>query len=137
MVKDRLLPMFKLPLKYAAATKAKSGFSLVELLIVTAIFAFVFISFFSLLSVAQSNFFNVDTGIDIRNNLRMASEKMALELRNSGCHPTPPFYTERIGRKRLGYHPIFCAYPVFFNKYVIKYQRRPGQLGCAANLGVQ
>lgn len=81
--------MFKLPLKYAAATKAKSGFSLVELLIVTAIFAFVFISFFSLLSVAQSNFFNVDTGIDIRNNLRMASEKMALELRNSDVTQLP------------------------------------------------
>ena len=82
MVTDISLPMFKLPLKYTA--KTESGFSLVELLIVTAIFAFVFISFFSLLSVAQSNFFNVDTGIDIRNNLRMASEKMALELRNSG-----------------------------------------------------
>ena len=37
MVTDIPLPMFKLPLKYAAATKAKSGFSLVELLIVTAI----------------------------------------------------------------------------------------------------
>lgn len=76
--------MCKLQRKYAAATKARSGFSLVELLIVTAIFAFVFVSFFYLLSVAQSNFFNIDANIDIRNNLRMASEKIALELRNSG-----------------------------------------------------
>ncbi len=64
--------------------RARSGFNLVEMLVVTAIFVFVLYAFFNLLTQAQSNFFSVDASIDIRNSLRLASEKMALELRNSG-----------------------------------------------------
>jgi prepilin-type N-terminal cleavage/methylation domain-containing protein len=74
--------MFRSQLKYTA--KTKRGFTLVEALVATAIFAFVFISFFNLLSVAQTNFFNIDANFDLRNSLRQASEKIALELRNSG-----------------------------------------------------
>ena len=45
---------------------------------------FVMAAVFGLLGQAQSSFYTADTGIDLRNSLRLASEKIALELRNTG-----------------------------------------------------
>lgn len=60
------------------------GFSLTELLIAMSILVFLLTAVFSLLGQAQSSFFTADTGIDLRNSLRLSSERIALELRNTG-----------------------------------------------------
>lgn len=87
---DRLIPMCKLQRTYMDKEKA---FSLIEMLFVTAIFIFVVIAVFSLLGNAQSSFFNSDTATDVRNNLRIASEKISLELRNTGYQSNTAQFT--------------------------------------------
>jgi hypothetical protein len=53
-------------------------------MITMVILTFVLYSVFGLLGQAQSSFFAADSSIDIRNSLRLSSEKIALELRNTG-----------------------------------------------------
>ena len=82
MVTDRLIPMCKL--RPISMVRRLKGFSMVELLFAVAILSFVMAAIFGLLGNAQMSFFNSDTEIDLRNSLRLSSEKIALELRNTG-----------------------------------------------------
>lgn len=75
--------MFKLRPTFLAP-KSIQGFSLAEVMVSVAIFTFLLAAFFSILNGSQATVFNADAAIDLRNSLRIASEKIALELRNTG-----------------------------------------------------
>jgi hypothetical protein len=62
----------------------KRGIGIFELIVAMGIVSFCLAVIFSLLGNAQSSFFNADTNIDLRNTLRVASDKMTSELRNTG-----------------------------------------------------
>lgn len=64
--------------------KNNRGLSLAELLVSLTIVTFCFAVIFSLLGNANSSFFNADANIDLRNSLRLASDKLSTELRNTG-----------------------------------------------------
>lgn len=60
------------------------GLTIMELMVVAGLFAFVLSAVLGLLGNAQTSFFTADAAIDVRNNLRNASERIAMELRNTG-----------------------------------------------------
>ncbi len=82
MVMDNWTRMYRL--RATSMVVKTKGFSLTELIIVMALLTFVMAAVFGLLGQAQSSLFTADTGIDLRNSLRLSSEKIALELRNTG-----------------------------------------------------
>lgn len=61
-----------------------NGFSMVELLIVISISAFMLTGIFTTLMTGQATWFTADTSIELRNNIRISNEKIARELRESG-----------------------------------------------------
>ncbi len=67
-----------------STVKNKRGLSLMELMVAMGIMSFCLVVIFNLLGNANSSFFNADTNIDLRNTLRLASDKMTTELRNTG-----------------------------------------------------
>ncbi|MFH1360305.1 MAG: prepilin-type N-terminal cleavage/methylation domain-containing protein [Candidatus Omnitrophota bacterium] len=62
----------------------KSGLSLMEIMVVTAIFSIVVLGIYVALSVGQSSWFNTDANIEIQQNLRKALQRMTRELQESG-----------------------------------------------------
>ena len=90
MAMDKLIPMCKL--RPISMDKAK-GFTMAELLVTAAILSFVLLVVFGLLAAAQSSFFTMDTGTDLRNNLRLSAEKIASELRNTGYQSASAQFT--------------------------------------------
>ncbi len=61
-----------------------NGFSMVELLVVIAISAFMLTSIFTTFMTGQATWFTADSAIELRNNIRVSTEKIARELRESG-----------------------------------------------------
>ncbi len=72
---------------------SRHAFSLVELMLVAALTAFLTAAVFGLLGNAQTNFFNADASIDLRNSMRLASEKISMELRNTGYKSAVPQFS--------------------------------------------
>jgi prepilin-type N-terminal cleavage/methylation domain-containing protein len=62
----------------------QNGFSMVELLIVIAISAFMLTSIFTTFMTGQATWFTADTSIELRDNIRASNEKISRELRESG-----------------------------------------------------
>jgi len=88
---------------------------MVELLVVVAIFSLVTAGIFNLLVGAQSTFFNTDAGIDLRNSLRLASEKMSLEMRNTGYQGGVAQFTILDNQGTNGSDILRFAVPVICN----------------------
>jgi prepilin-type N-terminal cleavage/methylation domain-containing protein len=65
-----------------------NGFSMVEMLVVVAISAFMLTSIFTTLMTGQATWFTADSAIELRDNIRMSTEKIARELRESGFDST-------------------------------------------------
>lgn len=63
---------------------SQRGVTLWELMIAMTIISFCLSAIFGLLGNANASFFNADVNIDLRNSLRLASDKMTTELRNTG-----------------------------------------------------
>lgn len=64
--------------------KTQNGFSMIELLIVIAISAFMLTSIFTTFMTGQATWFTADTAIELRDNIRTSNEKISRELRESG-----------------------------------------------------
>ena len=62
----------------------RSGFSMVELLVVVAIFSVLTAGVYVILSTGQSAWFDTDTRIELQENLRLAADKMIAELQQTG-----------------------------------------------------
>lgn len=85
---------------------------MVELLIATGIFVFLTAAVFGLLSVSNGNFFNTDAAIDLRNSLRLASEKMSAEIRNTGYKSGVAQFTITAGGGYNGSDTIKFSIPI-------------------------
>jgi prepilin-type N-terminal cleavage/methylation domain-containing protein len=86
MAMDRSIPIFKLSPR--SLVKPQRGFSLAELLVAMAIMVFVTGVIYSLLSKAQLAFYDSEATIKMRNELRLATQKIDMELRQSGYDST-------------------------------------------------
>ncbi len=64
--------------------KAHSGFSMVELLVVIAICGFMLSGIFTTFMTGQATWYTADSAIELRENIRVSSEKITRELRESG-----------------------------------------------------
>lgn len=64
--------------------KAHNGFSMVELLVVIGICGLMLSGIFTTFMTGQSTWYTADSAIELRENLRVSSEKMTRELRESG-----------------------------------------------------
>ena len=69
-------------------TGRSNGYTMVEMLVVVAISAFMLTSMFTTLMTGQATWFTADSAIELRDNIRMSSEKIARELRESGFDST-------------------------------------------------
>jgi prepilin-type N-terminal cleavage/methylation domain-containing protein len=66
------------------------GFTLVELLIATAILGLVMAGLLSLLTASQRAYSRGSNTIDAQQNARVALERLSKEIREAGYHPRPP-----------------------------------------------
>ena len=66
------------------------GFTMVELLLATALLGLVMAGLLSLLTASQSAYARGSNTIDAQQNARVALDRMANEIREAGFHPRPP-----------------------------------------------
>lgn len=62
----------------------KHGVSMIELLVVVGISAFMLTSIFTTFMTGQATWFTADSAIELRDNIRLSNEKISRELRESG-----------------------------------------------------
>lgn len=113
----------------------RSGFSMVELLVTTVLFAFMTGAVFGLLGAANGNFFNADTSIDVRNTLRVASDKILSEVRNTGYQAGAPQFT--ISAAVSGSNSIQFSVPVVCSSsgFVLNSSGNPAYWGAPLTWG--
>jgi prepilin-type N-terminal cleavage/methylation domain-containing protein len=70
--------------------RCQRGFTLIELMIATAILGLVMAGLLSLLSGGQQAYSRGSNTIDAQQNVRVALELMGKEIREAGYHPLPP-----------------------------------------------
>lgn len=85
---------------------------MVELLVVLAIMTIAITGIFNMLGSARSTFFNADAAIDLRNSLRQASERISLEMRNTGYQGGTARFTILDGQGTGGSDIIRFSIPV-------------------------
>lgn len=64
--------------------RGQNGFSMVELLVVISICAFMLTGILATFTTGQATWFTADSAIELRENIRASSQKIARELRESG-----------------------------------------------------
>jgi type IV pilus assembly protein PilW len=69
---------------------SQQGFSLIELLLATAILGIVMSGLVALLSAGQRAYSRGSNTVDAQQNARVALDRMAREIREAGYHPAPP-----------------------------------------------
>ena len=74
----------------ARLLRCQRGFTLFELLIATAILGVVMAGLLGLLTASQSAYSRGSNTIDAQQNVRVALERLAKEIREAGYHPLPP-----------------------------------------------
>jgi prepilin-type N-terminal cleavage/methylation domain-containing protein len=86
MAMDRSIPMFRWSPR--SLVKPHPGFTLVELLLALAITVFMTAVLYGLLTRAQLSFYDSEAKIKLRNELRLMTQKIDMELRQSGYDGT-------------------------------------------------
>jgi prepilin-type N-terminal cleavage/methylation domain-containing protein len=86
METDRSIPMFRWSPR--SLVRPCRGFTLTELLVSLMITVFVTAAIYGLLSRAQISFYDSEAKIKLRNELRLATQKIDMELRQSGYDST-------------------------------------------------
>jgi len=66
------------------------GFTLIELMLATALLGFVMAGLLSLLTASQSAYARGTNTIDAQQNARVALDRLSKEIREAGFHPRPP-----------------------------------------------
>jgi prepilin-type N-terminal cleavage/methylation domain-containing protein len=72
-----------------SSVKTARGFTLAEVMVAMAITVFLTAVVYGLLTRAQSSFYDSEAKIKLRNELRQATQKMEMEIRQSGYDQTP------------------------------------------------
>src|SRR3989338_6579992 len=64
--------------------KKHSGFTLIEIMVVMAVFSIIVSSLFSILTIGRNSWYQGGTAVDVQQEARKAMDKMVRELRESG-----------------------------------------------------
>ena len=70
--------------------RGEGGFTLMELLIATAILGLVMAGLLGFLTASRNAYTRGSSTVDLQQNLRVALDRMGKEIREAGYHPQPP-----------------------------------------------